>query len=240
MKKVVFFLLIFLICAFFCAAEGITEEARKGNEKADMSYAFGMVVASDLTETGLEFNYDAFIRGFREIMEKQETRYTIDEAMDIIQTAFAAAQAEKSERNKREGDAFLAMNAGRPGVITTPSGLQYEVIVEGMGDTPGPADTVRVHYRGSTVSGFEFDSTYADGESFEVSLDKVIPGWSEGLRLMREGGKSKLYIPSNLAYGENGMGSAIEPNSVLIYEVELLGIIRPEKTESGEDEPLSD
>jgi FKBP-type peptidyl-prolyl cis-trans isomerase len=228
MKKLFFFLPVLLGAVLAINAEGIAEEARKGNEKADMSYAFGMIVASDLAGTGLEFNYNAFIRGFREVMEKQKTRYTMDEAMNIIQTAFASAQAEVGERNLREGTAFLARNAGRTGVVTTTSGLQYELIAEGYGETPAPSDTVSVHYRGMTIDNFVFDSTYEEGVPLEIPLYRVIPGWSEGLRMMREGGSAKLYIPSNLAYGEEGMGSAIGPNSVLIFEVELLSIIKPE------------
>ena len=216
----------FFLAAFLCAAEGIVEEAGKGNERADMSYAFGMVVASDLVDSGLEFNYSAFIRGFRETMENERTRYTMDEAMDIIQTAFTAAQAEQGERNRAEGIAFLIENAKRPEVVVTPSGLQYEAIVEGSGDTPGPADSVLVHYLGTLVNGRVFDSTYEGGQPAEVPLDRVIPGWSEGLRMMKEGGKAKLFIPPGLAYGENGMGGAIGPNSVLIFEVELLEIRR--------------
>ena len=234
MKKFVAGLLVFLGCAVLCGAEGITEEAKKGNEKADMSYAFGMVVASDLLGTGLEFNYDAFLHGFRQTMENEKTRYTLDEAMDKIQTAFSTAQAEIGERNLREGAAFLAENAKRPGVQITPSGLQYEVITEGNGEKPGPGDAVLVHYKGTTIDNVVFDTTYKNGEPMEVPLDRVIPGWSEGLRMMRQGGKAILYIPPNLAYGGKGMSGAIGPNAVLIFEVELLEIIRPEMSEDGD------
>lgn len=215
-------------------ANGIVEEANRGNERADMSYAFGMIVASDLVNSGLEFNYDAFVRGFREAMEKKETRYTMDEAMNKVQAAYTAAQTEIGERNLSEGTAFLAVNGKRPGVITTSSGLQYESVSEGSGEIPGPADLVLVHYRGMTIDGNVFDSTYESGEPMEVPLDRVIPGWSEGLRMMREGGRSKLYIHPELAYGERG-GGAIAPNSVLVFEVELLSIIRPARDDGDEN-----
>lgn len=226
MKKLFCTILIFVGTAFFCAAEGIVEEAKKGNEKAEVSYAFGMAVAADLKDTGLEFNYNSFLRGFRESMENEKTLYTIDEAMNIIQTAFAASQAEIAERNLAMGMAFLEDNGKMPGVVTTSSGLQFELLSGGSGEIPGPSDTVMVHYRGATIDGMIFDSTYERGEPLEVPLDRVIPGWSEGLRMMTEGSRARLYLPPNLAYGERGAGNAIGPNAVLVFEVELLSIVR--------------
>jgi FKBP-type peptidyl-prolyl cis-trans isomerase len=224
--------LVFFGAAVFCSAAGIAEEARKGNERADMSYAFGMVIADDLLGSGLKFNYDAFIRGFREVMENEETRFTMDEAMDKIQAAFEAAHAEIWERSRVEGETFLAENSKRPGVVTTPSGLQYEVISGGSGEIPNINDVVRVHYRGTTIDGIVFDSTYENGIPIEIPLDRVIPGWSEGLRMMREGETAMLYIPPNLAYGESGAGGVIGPNAVLIFEVELQAIVRPFQEET--------
>ena len=215
---------LFFWTLVFCAASGIVEEARRGNEKADLSYAFGMLVGADLADTGLEFNYDAFNRGFRDTMENEPTRFTADEAMRIINTAFMAARTEIRERNLASGSAFLAENSQRPEVIVTPSGLQYEVIQEGTGVMPGFRDVVLVHYLGRTLDGIVFDTTYEEGYPVEIPLDRVIPGWSEGLRTMREGGMSILYIPPDLAYGENGTGGPIGPNAVIIFEVELLAI----------------
>jgi len=205
-----------------------------------MSYAFGMVVAADLKETGLEFNYGTFLRGFREVMDRKETRYTMDEAMEKINTAFTAAQEALGDRNKAEGSSFLAENAKRPGVTVCPSGLQYELILEGGGEMPGPADTVLVHYRGTTVNGTVFDTTYDNGTPLEVPLDRVIPGWSEGLRMMREGGKAKLCISPDLAYGARGAPPAIAPHSVLIFEVELISIVRPLFDEEDEEDDYED
>lgn len=118
------------------------------------------------------------------------------------------------------GKAFLAENAKRPGVITTPSGLQYQVLQEGKGRQPGATDMVRVNYAGSLVDGHEFDR----GEGIEFPLDRVIPGWTEGLQLMKEGGKTRFFIPSDLAYGERGAGGAIPPNAALIFEVDLIAV----------------
>jgi len=235
MKNFFCVILLFFTAFAFCSAEGIAEEARKGNEKADMSYAFGMVVASDLAGTGLQFNYDTFIQGLREVMEKKDTRYTMDEAMSMIQAAYTTAQAQISERNWAEGSAFLADNGKRPEVVTTPSGLEYEDIAEGSGESPGPADSVMVKYTGTTIDGTVFDSTDNNGGPMQIPLNRVIPGWSEGLQLMKEGGKAKLYIPPNLAYGDNGSGGAIGPNSVLIFDVELISIVRPDDQKDSDN-----
>ena len=231
MKKFFCCVFVFIGTVVFCAAGGIVEEAKKGNEKAEMSYAFGMIVASDLMDTGLEFNYDSFLRGFREAMEKKETRYSMDEAMNKIQTAFMAAQNQLGDQNLAMGTAFLEENGKRPNVITTASGLQFELIYressESGGVSPGPSDTVLVNYTGATIDGEVFDSTYSSGEPLEVPLDRVIPGWSEGLRMMREGDRAKLFVPPDLAYGERGAGSAIGPNAVLVFDVELISILGP-------------
>ena len=235
MKRFFCGILLFFGVLVFCAASGIADEAKKGNEKADLSYAFGMFVANDLAEAGFEFNYDAFIRGFREVMEKEPTRYTLEEAMVVINTAFVKAQTEAKERNLILGTAFLAENSRKQNVTVSPSGLQYEVITEGTGEMPGPSDVVLVHYTGTTIDGTVFDTTLDNGSPVEIPLDRVIPGWAEGLQMMREGGRAMLYIPPDLAYGENAAGGIIGPNAVLVFDVELVEIARSfydgEKTE---------
>ena len=229
MKRILFGALVFFGATVLCAAAGIADEARKGNERADMSYAFGMATAAEFfLDSGLEFNYDAFIRGFRNVMENRETRHTMEEAMEIIQAAYAAALSARWERNRAEGEAFLAENAQRPGVVTTASGLQIEIIAEGSGDMPDIGDVVLVHYHGTTIDGTVFDSTLDRGTPIQVPLDMVIPGWSEGLRMMREGGTALLFIPPHLAYGSQGAGGIIEPYTTIIFQVELIEIMRSE------------
>jgi len=225
-KKYLAFFLLFAPLVFSFAQE--TDDIK---EKA--SYAFGMLIAGDLSETGLEFDYGQFTMGFRDVMENKETSLTMEEAMGVINAAFlqvSVRQMEQrrieGEKNRAEGEDFLARNAERPGVEVTPSGLQYEILAEGTGEKPGPGDTVLVHYRGETLSGAVFDSSYERGEPLSVPLDMVIAGWSEGLRMIREGSKAKLYIPSDLAYGENGVGRDIGPNELIIFEVELISIIK--------------
>ena len=194
-------------------------------EKAEFSYAFGILIGLDLMEMGIEFDYDAFILGFRQAMEDEETRYTINEAVEIIGAIMDQRQTQIAEYNLGVGEAFLAENMARPEVTVTASGLQYEVVFEGSGERPNIADSVLVHYIGTTLEGEIFDSTYEFGEPVEIPLFRVIPGWSEGLRLMREGERAMLYIPPDLAYGSNGAGGLIGPNAVLIFDVELLSII---------------
>ena len=228
MKKTPCLLLFFFATAALAAAAGIAEEAERGNARAEMSYAFGMFFAEDLIDTGIKFNYDALTRGFRDVMEEKNTLFSMEEAYDKINGAFAAAQAEISERNLAEAEAFLAANGARPGVIVTPSGLQFELISAGSGEMPNIADTVLVHYQGADIYGNIFDSTYEYDEPIEIPLDRVIPGWSEGLRMMREGSKARLFIPPDLAYGERGAGGIIAPYAVLVFDVELIAILPPE------------
>ena len=202
----------------------------------DTSYAFGMFMASQLKgPMGLElqFDYDAFLRGFKDFNEASETRLTMDQAYERITAFFLRLQAEdderrlaEGERNREEGEAFLAANRARSGVITTASGLQYEVIRQGAGIRPTAADIVRVHYEGTLIDGSVFDSSYRRGEPVEFPLGHVIPGWVEGLQLMNEGSAFRLVIPSNLAYGSHGAPPAIPPNATLIFNVELLAVTR--------------
>jgi FKBP-type peptidyl-prolyl cis-trans isomerase len=206
--------------------------AQETSDKEKTSYALGMLIAMDISEYGLELDYDRFTQGFRDIMEHKETSLTMEEALSAIDAAFQqinAVQMEQrrfeGEKNRAEGEAFLAKNAERPGVEVTPSGLQYELLSEGTGEKPGPGDTVLVHYRGETIDGTVFDSSYERGEPLTIPLEVVIAGWSEGMRMTREGGRVRLYIPPDLAYGENGAGDAIGPNAVVVFEVELLAIV---------------
>jgi len=132
--------------------------------------------------------------------------------------------AQDASSNLAKGQAFLKENATKPGVHTTPSGLQYKVITEGHGKSPKATDTVLVHYRGTTIDGTEFDSSYKRNEPISFPLNGVIPGWTEGVQLMKEGGKMQLFIPSNLAYGSRGAGGVIAPDSTLVFDIELLKV----------------
>ncbi|MCK4842525.1 MAG: FKBP-type peptidyl-prolyl cis-trans isomerase [Methylococcales bacterium] len=137
-------------------------------------------------------------------------------------TMFSMANATSPEENQKAGEAFLAENAKKDNIVTTESGLQYEIITQGKGDSPSATTSVTVHYRGTTLDGKEFDSSYSRNEPATFPLNRVIAGWTEGLQLMNAGAKYRFFIPSELAYGQRGAGADIGPNSTLIFEVELL------------------
>jgi FKBP-type peptidyl-prolyl cis-trans isomerase FkpA len=234
LKKTVFAILLATIVLFACNAGGKSDKDAVQPEPAattdgatdeNTSYAFGMALGSDLKQTGLQFNYDAFTQGFKESIEGKETRISMEEAIRIIQTAFMSAMAKQAEENMAKETQFLEENGKKNGIQTTSSGLQYEVITQGSGVKPAASDTVSVHYEGTLIDGTVFDSSYERGEPAQFPLGGVIPGWTEGIQLMNVGSTYRLYIPSALAYGEQGAGSSIPPNSALIFKVELLSIV---------------
>ncbi|MDR0316057.1 MAG: FKBP-type peptidyl-prolyl cis-trans isomerase [Treponema sp.] len=206
-------------------ARGIREDIDYAEEKSRIGYALGMIIGADLESSGLEVNYASFTEGLRAAMEQEPVRFSQEEAMYIVQNAFEAAMERRAEQNRADEAEFLAKNRMRPEVYITPSGLQYEILEEGEGAKPLGTDVVRVHYEGSLVDGTIFDNSHERGEPEIVPLHGVIPGWAEGLQLMNEGSIYRLYIPSYLAYGEQGAGPVIPPSSTLIFVVELLEIV---------------
>ena len=191
----------------------------------NLSYSLGMSMATQLMQTGLEnLDVDAFVKAFSEIMKNEETSMTLEEASQHIQKYFAEKQKEMLEKNKQEGEKFLTENKKKESVTELPSGLQYEVITEGDGAIPTETDTVQCHYHGTLIDGTVFDSSVQRGQPAVFGVTQVIKGWVEALQLMSVGSKWRLFVPSNLAYGEQGAGNDIQPNSTLIFEVELLGI----------------
>lgn len=239
MKKTILSILLASTVLFACNAKGTAEASKdsakdaaskdtttttKPASKADISYAVGMALGKSVKDTGIELDYNAFLQGFKDNMESKKLKLTDEQATSYIQEAIAKAQEKKAADNKAKETKFLEDNGKKPGVKTTASGLQYEVISEGTGLKPQATDTVKVHYTGTLMDGTKFDSSIDRGEPATFPLDQVIPGWTEGIQLMSVGSKYKLYIPSSLAYGESGAGGVIPPNSPLIFEVELLGI----------------
>jgi FKBP-type peptidyl-prolyl cis-trans isomerase FkpA len=193
---------------------------------ADTSYAFGMALSSQFKDMKLTFDYDAFTRGFREYLEDKQTKFSLDEAIARANTVYNEALEAQTEVSRQEELAYLAENSKKPGVNTTASGLQYEVITEGTGPKPAAEDIVRVNYEGTLIDGTVFDSSYTRGEPAEFGLNRVIRGWTEGIQLMNEGSTYRFYIPSELGYGEQGAGSMIPPYATLIFKVELLSITK--------------
>jgi len=217
-------------------ANGIREDVNFTGEKARTSYAFGMAVGGDLADTGLEIDYFAFTEGLRAAMENGQTIMDRDEALEIVQDAFESAMRKQASALREKEELFLAENATQPGIQTTESGLQYIILTEGSGPKPTADDIVRVHYEGALIDGTVFDSSYERDEPEEIPLDMVIPGWAEGIMLMNVGGKHRIYLPSELAYGERGAGQVIPPYSTLVFTVELLDIVTDKEELSGDSD----
>ena len=195
-----------------------------------LGYIIGMDIGKSLREQGADVDINTLLEAVQATYEGKELAMTEEEAATVRQEYIASRQAEQQAeasaagaKNAAEGQAFLAANKAKEGVKTTESGLQYEVITLGDGAKPAATDTVKVHYRGTLLDGTEFDSSYSRNEPITFALNRVIPGWTEGVQLMPIGSKYVFYVPSDLAYGEAG-GGPIPPNSTLQFEVELLDI----------------
>lgn len=206
-----------------------TDAVELKNEQDKISYALGFNIGNNI-QKDYKLNLEAFFKGIQD--SHSGSNLLTDEEMQATLTAFQQQmrqkQAEtmkmKADSNKAEGKAFLEANKEKEGVVTLPSGLQYKVIKQGEGASPKASDTVSCHYRGTTIDGKEFDSSYKRGEPASFQVGAVIAGWTEALQLMTIGSKWMLYIPAELAYGDRGAGGVIEPGSALVFEVELLGI----------------
>ena len=200
------------------------------DEHAQLSYALGINIAEYLRGMPMEPDIELVIQGLRDLfarnpkMSQEEYNRAMHLCQDKMRAAAQARAAEDAAKHKAEGAAFLAENGKKPGIRTTPSGLQYEVLSEGSGKSPAASDTVRVHYTGKLLNGTVFDSSVERGEPAEFGLSQVIAGWTEGLQLMKPGAKYRFFIPSELAYGEHGAGNSIPPHATLIFDVELLAV----------------
>jgi FKBP-type peptidyl-prolyl cis-trans isomerase len=215
-------LLAGLIMASSLQAQNIPEEEQ---EKLDISYAYGLILGSDMKGVGIEFDYNALSQGLRDSIEGSNPRMSLDEAFPLVQRSYQAAMERRTEENQAKEVLFFEDNGKRQEVITTASGLQYEVIQRAGGkEKPGPEAMVQVNYEGKFTDGEIFDSSYERGGVEEIPLNEVIPGWAEGLQLMGVGDTFTFYIPSKLAYGASG-GGTIPPYTPLIFKVELLGIL---------------
>lgn len=199
-----------------------------------LSYALGMSMGHNFKGTGIKtLNSADFAAGVASVYDGVKPEMTFDEAKRIVNEYFAKLEAEmqaeaakQGEENRKNGEAFLSENAKREGIKVTESGLQYEVLESGKGDSPKASDNVEVHYTGKLIDGTVFDSSVERGVPASFGVTQVIPGWVEALQLMHEGDKWRLYIPSDLAYGPNGAGGVIGPNMTLIFDVELLRVIK--------------
>jgi FKBP-type peptidyl-prolyl cis-trans isomerase FklB len=200
-------------------------------DKEKISYSIGMDIGGNLRRGSIEVDPDMLAKGVKDSYGGGKTLLTEDQARQAIndfQQTLMAKKAEEmqklSEKNKADGEKFLAENAKKEGVKVLPSGLQYKVITPGTGKSPKATDTVTTHYKGTLIDGTEFDSSYKRGEPATFPVSGVIPGWTEALQLMKEGAKWQLFLPPDLAYGERGAGRDIGPNATLIFEVELISV----------------
>ena len=198
-----------------------------------LSYALGIGIGRQLSQMGADsLNIDDFAQAIKDIIGGQPLQVSDSEAQQLVNSFFQqqeakqrAAAAEKGKAAKEAGEKFLAENAKKEGIITLPSGLQYQVLKEGNGKRPKATDRVKCHYEGTLIDGTMFDSSIQRGEPAVFGLNQVIAGWTEGVQLMQEGAKYRFFIPYNLGYGEHGAGASIPPFAALVFDVELIEVI---------------
>ncbi len=198
-----------------------------------LSYALGIGIGRQLSQMGADsLNIDDFAQAIKDIIGGQPLQVSDSEAQQLVNSFFQqqeakqrAAAAEKGKAVKEAGEKFLAENAKKDGIITLPSGLQYQVLKEGNGKRPKATDRVKCHYEGTLIDGTMFDSSIQRGEPAVFGLNQVIAGWTEGVQLMQEGAKYRFFIPYNLGYGEHGAGASIPPFAALVFDVELIEVV---------------
>jgi FKBP-type peptidyl-prolyl cis-trans isomerase FklB len=207
------------------------------DQKDKVSYAIGLDIGTTMKRQMIDVNDELLNAGIKDGLSGAKPRMTDEEVKEVMSTfqkdmmaKQAAARKAAGEKNAAEGKKFLDENKTKDGVKTTASGLQYKVLKEGTGTPPKATDTVKVNYRGTTIDGKEFDSSYKRGEPATFPVDRVIKGWTEGLQLMKPGSKYQFFVPPDLAYGERGAGADIGPNSTLLFEIELLEVVPPGAT----------
>lgn len=232
LKRTLVALATLSLCCLSHSAWSENNKAEKlDNKKDKISYSIGMDVGKSIQKQKIDINPDFFITGLKDGLANKYSMMTEDEVRQTllaIQTEILERQNTEmkamASKNLTDGEKFLADNKKHKGIITLPSGLQYRVIKDGTGESPKATDTVTTHYRGKLIDGTEFDSSYSRGEPARFAVNAVIPGWTEALQIMKPGAKWELFIPPKLAYGENGIGQIIGPNSTLIFEVELMSV----------------
>ena len=233
--RMAFFSVAFATAAFMgCEGRVAIDSADLETADQKASYGIGLNMGSQLTDTKDRLDRPAFLRGVEDALQGNESAVPSDELQVMLQT-FAEEIQNAAEQdfdrlaaeNSAAGDAYLAENRSREGVMTTESGLQYEVLRQGDGPMPGPEDQVQLNYRGTLIDGSEFDSSYERGEPAQFGVGGVILGFSEALQLMSVGSHLRVVIPSEIGYGPQGTGGPIGPNATLIFEMELLGIVDP-------------
>ena len=231
-NSIIYGLVVVLALSASCQQAGKTVKLESNIDS--VSYAIGVLVGANNAKQleaapgGGDINREAMSAAFHASSVGEETAMTPEEANELVRKFFEGAGEREAQKNLEEGNAFLEKNKAREGVTTTESGLQYEILTEGTGPKPTAEDQVRVNYHGTLIDGKVFDSSVDRGEPVVFGVSQVIPGWTEALELMPVGSKWKIYLPSSIGYGERGAGGDIGPNSALIFEVELLEIVKPD------------
>jgi len=215
-----------------CGPQQEENQARPALETFEqkVSYCVGLDVGKAMKAQAVDLEVEAFNEGVKDAVSGTKPRFDAKERAEIIasyEQQIQKARQASEQSNEEAGMSFLAENATKEGVVALPSGLQYKVLTAGTGASPAKTDRVTVHYRGTLIDGTEFDSSYSRGRPATFGVDRVIPGWTEALQLMKEGAKWQLFIPAKLAYGERGAGGAIGPGQTLIFEVELIEVAKP-------------
>lgn len=232
MKRFVILIAIIFVARLAVAQQTASSPAAAGpnlkDQKDKVSYSIGLDIGFTFTKQNMDLNPEALAAGVKDAMagKPQLSDQQVKETMTQFQKEMEEKQTQKGKEASAAGEKFLAENKAKQGVKTTADGLQYKVLKEGNGPQPKETDTVKVNYRGTLIDGTEFDSSYKRGQPAELPLNRVIKGWGEGLQLMKVGSKYQLFIPPALGYGERGAGAQIPPNSVLIFEIELLEIVK--------------
>jgi len=228
------------LVATFSFLTACEKSVKLNTDEKKASYAIGQNFGTNIKQQGIELDVDAVAMGIRDAAKdkNQMTKEDMQKALLALQMKAAQKQQEAATANEKVAKDFLEKNKSAEGVKVTKSGLQYIIEKEGNGKTPTTKDVVRVNYKGTLIDGKQFDSSYDRGEPAEFPLQGVIPGWSEGIQLVKTGGKIKLFVPPELAYGASGR-PGIAPNSVLIFEVELLDIVKPETTKAAQAKPAA-
>ncbi len=221
-------LLMMIITLLVTGMAGIAIAGDKKPETLEerFSYGLGLRMGTDFKARGYAVDSNLLLQGLQDALDGKEPLMTMDEAQAAMMELQQIGQKKAGEEKKAEGETFLAENTKKEGVKTTDSGLQYKELQAGTGATPTADDKVKVNYKGSLLNGQEFDSSYKRGEPATFGVGQVIKGWTEGLQLMKEGSKYQFFIPADLAYGDQGAGRAIGPGETLIFEVELLEIVK--------------
>lgn len=226
MDKRYFLAVIFLLISFSTIAATDTSPGIKTDEQK-LSYAMGTYFALGVAQQNVEIDVPAFIQAIEDVLNQNEPKISMEEMKNIIaqyKETITKQQSVAIAANQKAGDAFLAENRKKEGVIESPTGLQYKVITEGTGAKPDAGSNVTVHYKGTLVDGTVFDSSYDRGQPATLSLTQVIKGWQEAVPMMKTGSKWQIYVPSKLAYGDRAASDVIGPASTLVFDIELISI----------------